>query len=111
MSYQHKIVSVENDVLIVAVEGWGDGYILWQRGLTEEAGSEHGIYFECDDQFNGGFNCVEECLVTSDGIHVSLANGKLAHFYFIKGFDKFVELKSGLMQIYEGHEDVLEFTL
>ncbi|WP_431686129.1 hypothetical protein [Hahella sp. NBU794] len=109
MSNQHDVVTVESDVLIVAVEGWGDGYILWQRGLTEEAGFGNGIYFECDNQFIGGFNCVKECLVTNDGIHVVLTNGELAHFYFIKGFNKFKELKSGLLQIYQGSEYILEF--
>ncbi len=111
MSYKSEIESIENDVLTVAVQGWDNGYVLWQKGLTEEVGSKDGIYFEYDDQINGGYNNVKECTVTSDGIHVVLANDQLAHFYFNKGFNKFTELKTGLEKIYHGNLHVLEFSI
>ncbi|MCX2778970.1 hypothetical protein [Microbulbifer thermotolerans] len=111
MSYEHGIENLEDDVLTVAVQRWDNGYMLWQRGLTKEAGSDDGVYFEYDDQTNGGYNNVKECTVTTDGIHVVLANNELAHFYFNKGFDKFAELKSGLEKIYQGNEHVLEFCI
>lgn len=111
MNYEHEIESIENDVLTVAVQGWDDGYVLWQKGLAKEVGSDDGIYFEYDDQINGGYNNVKECTVTSDGIHFVLTNNELAHFYFIKGFDKFAELKAGLEKIYLGNEHVLEFSI
>jgi len=111
MIYDYEIENIENDVLTVAVQGWGGGYVMWQRGLTEEVGSEDGIYFEYDDQKNGGYNNVQECTVTSDGIHIVLTNGQLAHFYFSKGFNKYSELKTGLNNIYQGNKHVLEFSI
>ena len=111
MSYEHEIERIDNDVLTVAVQGWDEGYVLWQRALTKEVGSENGIYFECDDQLNGGYNTVKECTVTSDGIHIVLTNDELVHFYFTNGFDKFAELKSGLEKIYQGQDHVLEFNI
>lgn len=111
MSYEHEIENIEDDVLTVAVQGWDDGYVLWQRGLTKDVGSEDGVYFEYDDQINGGYNNVKECTVTSDGIHIVLVNDELAHFYFNKGFDKFAELKAGLEKVYQGNEHVLEFSI
>ncbi len=111
MSYEHEIENLENDVLTVAVQGWDDGYVLWQVGLTEEAGSKDGVYFEFDDQSNGGYNNVKECSVDTDGIHIVLSNDELAHFYFAKGFDKFSELKLGLQKIYKGKEYVVEFNI
>ncbi|MBU6955025.1 hypothetical protein [Hahella sp. HN01] len=109
MSNQYEVVTIENDVLIVGVEGCDDGYILWQRGLTEDTGSEDGIYFEFDDQINGDFNCIKKCVVGNDGIRVAMTDGKSMHFYFKEGFNRFEELKSGLLQIYQGSEDILEF--
>ena len=111
MSYEHEIENIENDVLTVAVQGWDDGYVLWQRGLTKESGSEDGVYFEYDDQINGGYNNIKELTVTSDGIHIVLVNNELAHFYFLKGFDKYSELKAGLQKIFQGNERVLEFSI
>lgn len=58
---------------------------------------------------------MQECTVTSDGIHIVLTNGQLAHFYFIKGFNKFSELKSVSINILESvpeinvdYDDVVE---
>lgn len=111
MSYEHEIESIEDDVLTVAVQGWDNGYVLWQRGLSIEVDSDDGVCFEYDDQINGDYNNVKECTVTSDGIHVVLANSELVHFYFNKGFDKFYELKAGLEKIYQGNEHVLAFSI
>ncbi len=111
MSYDHPIEIVENDVLIVSVLGADDSYFMWQKGLTEEAGSDDGIYFEFDDQINGGHNLVTECTVTNDGIQVALANGKLEHFYFPHTFDKYKELQAGLNNIYAESGGILEFSI
>lgn len=108
MSYEDKIELLEDEVLTVCV-GTEDGYFMWQKGLTEEVGSKDGIYFEFDDQINGGFNIVKECTIDFDGMHVVLENGKLEHFHFPKDFDKYSELKSGLLKIYEEDIKVLEF--
>jgi hypothetical protein len=106
MNYQEQI---ENDVLVVAVVDAKDSYFMWQRGLTEDVGSEDGIYFEFDDQINGGHEIMKECTIDLDGMHVVLASGKMEHFYFPPKFDKYIELKKGLLKIYEGNEHVLEF--
>lgn len=111
MSYDHPIEIVENDVLVVSVLGSDGSYFMWQKGLTEDVGSEDGIYFEFDDQINGGHNQVKECSVTSDGIHVVLGNGKLEHFYFPPNFDKFKDLQVGLNKIYAEQDDIVEFSI
>lgn len=109
MTPEQKIKSIENDVLIVAVQDSARGYFLWQKGLTKEAASEDGVYFEFDDPVNGGYNIVKECTIDTDGIHAVLSNGHLAHFYFPKEFTKYSELKRGLLKVYEGAEHLLEF--
>jgi len=111
MSYDHPIEIVENDVLVVSVVDSDGSCFIWQKGLTEEVGSDDGIYFEFDDQINGRHNHVKECTVTNDGIHVVLANGNLEHFYFPPNFDKFQELLAGLNKIYAEHGDIVEFSI
>ncbi len=111
MSYDHPIEIIENDVLVVSVLGSDGSYFMWQKGLTEDVGSEDGIYFEFDDQINGGHNQVKECTVTNDGIHVVLGNGKLEHFYFPPKFDKFKELQAGLNKIYAEQGGIFEFSI
>ncbi len=49
MSYELPIELIENDVLVVSLLGAGDKYFMWQKGLTEDVGSEDGVYFEYDD--------------------------------------------------------------
>jgi hypothetical protein len=109
MTSEQKIETIENNVLIVAVQDSAGGYFIWQKGLTKEVGSEDGVYFEFDDQVNGGYDIVKECTIDTDGIHVVLSNGRLAHFYFPKEFKKYSELKNGLLKVYEGLEHLLEF--
>lgn len=111
MSYEHTIEIVENDVLVVSLIE-GDGcYFMWQKGLTNEVGSEDGIYFEFDDQLNGRHDQVKECKVTNDGVHVVLANGDLKHCHFPPGFDKLEELKDGLNNIYSEQVGIIEFSI
>lgn len=111
MSYDHPIEIVENDVLVVSVVGSDGSYFMWQKGLTEEVGSDDGIYFEFDDQINGRHNQVKECTVTNDGIHVVLANDNLEHFYFPPNFDKFKELQVGLNRMYAEQSGIVEFRI
>ena len=111
MSYEEPIEILENDVLAVGVTGLDGSYVMWQKGLTEAVGSEDGIYFEIDDQSNGGYNIVKECTVTNDGIHLVLVSGKLEHFYFPPDFNKVTELQESLEKIYQGSEHVLEFSI
>jgi hypothetical protein len=111
MSYDHPIEIVENDVLVVSVVDSDGNYFMWQKGLTEEVGSDDGIYFEYNDQINGRHNQVTECTITNDGIHIVLANGNLEHFYFPAKFDKFNELRAGLNKIYAEHGGIIEFSI
>jgi hypothetical protein len=111
MSYEHKIESIEDDILTVVVQGYDNNYLLWQRGLTTEAGSNNGIYFEDNEQIHNGYNQVKECTITPDGIHIVLFKNQLIHFYFAKGFNQFTELQTSLEKIYQGNEDVLAFYL
>lgn len=83
---------------------------MWQKGLTQEVGSDDGTYFEFDDQINGRHNQVKECTVTNYGIHVVLVNGNLKNLYFSPGFDKFKELQTGLNKIYAEQVGIVEFS-
>ena len=111
MSYDHPIEIVENDVLVVSVLAADGSYFMWQKGLTEEVGSDDGIYFEFNDQINGGHNQVSECRVTNDGIHVVLASGKLEYLNIPPSFDKYKELQASLNKIYAEHGGILEFSI
>jgi len=111
MSYDHPIEIVENDVLVVSVVDSDGNYFMWQKGLTEEVGSEDGIYFEFNDQINGRHNQATKCTVTNSGIQVLLTNGKLEQFYFPPNFNKLQELQVGLNKIYAGHGGIVEFSI
>jgi len=64
MSYDYPVEIIENDVLVVSVQSLDGSYFMWQKGLTEDTGSNEGIYFEIDDQINGGHDTVEECTMS-----------------------------------------------
>ncbi|MBX9899300.1 MAG: hypothetical protein K2Y28_00825 [Burkholderiaceae bacterium] len=111
MSHVDPIEIVENDVLVVVVQGEDGGYFMWQKGLTKEVGSDDGIYFEFNDQIKGSFNQVKECTITNDGIQVKLSNGNSEHFYFPPNFDKLDELKVGLNKIYAEQGGIVAFNI
>lgn len=111
MSYDHAIEIVENDVLIVSVLGEDGSYFMWQKGLTEEVGSDDGIYFEFNDQINGRHNQVKECTVTKDCIRVALANGNSQQFNFPSNFNRHQELQVGLNKIYAEQVGIIEFSI
>jgi hypothetical protein len=111
MSYDHPIEIVENDVLVVSVLAADGSYFMWQKGLTEEVGSDDGIYFEFNDQINGGHNQLTECRVTNESIHVVFAGGKLEDLNFPPSFDKHKELKASLNKIYAEQGVILEFSI
>lgn len=111
MSHIDPIEIVENDVLVVVVQGADGSYFMWQKGLTKEVGSDDGIYFEFNDQIKGSFNQVKKCTVTNDGIHVILSNGNSEHFYFPSNFDKLEELQLGLNKIYADQGGIIEFNI
>lgn len=111
MNYEEPIEHIENDVLTIGVAGDDGRYLLWQKGLTPETGSEDGVYFEFNDQINGGYEIIQTCTVTNEGIAVVLANGKSEHFCFPKGFDKLSELKAGLNKVYQNKKSPVKFCI
>lgn len=111
MSYEEPIEHLENDVLTVSVFKADSNYVLWQKGLAPEAGSEDGVYFEYNDQINGGYNSISACSISAEGIEVSLSNGKGTYLRFPTGFDKLSELKAGLTKIYRDTECPVEFCI
>ncbi|MBN2295375.1 MAG: hypothetical protein JXM70_23290 [Pirellulales bacterium] len=72
------VTSRQDGTLIVGASNGKDDYILWQRSEHER---DH-IYFEFRDQFNSGYNIVEECTIDNDGCHIVLNNGDMVHFYW-----------------------------
>jgi len=106
-----EIKFIENDVLAVGVSDDEGGYIMWQRGLTEEVGSDHGVYFEFDDQINGGYNNVLNGKVTQTEVLISLDNGSTKVFQLPKGFSQHSELESALKEVYLGFEQKIEFSI
>lgn len=110
MNY-NPIETIENDVLVVSVQGADGSYFMWQKGLTEKIGSDNGIYFEFNDQINGRYNHVKECTVTNDGIHVVLANDNLVHFCFPPDFNQLQEFQIGLNKIYTEQAGIVKFSI
>jgi hypothetical protein len=106
-----RIKTVEDDVLIVGIEGLNGSYLMWQKGLSEYTGINDGIYFEMNDQIHCGYNLVKECTMDSEGVTLSLVNGESVKFLFPPGFDAQLELKQGLREIYQGAEHVLRFSI
>ena len=101
--------TIENDVMVVGIQGAGDHYMIWQIGLTPEAGSEEGVYFEYDDQINGGYNHLVECFVSSKGILVSESDGTRHELVFPEPLASISDLQAELSKIYVGAEHVLRF--
>ena len=80
-------------------------YLLWQVNEADPGR----VYFEYNDQSNGGYDVVREATLMRDGIHIVLDSGKLIHVYFSDVTEKtyccFVE---GLQGLYRGQPEVLE---
>jgi hypothetical protein len=111
MSYQHPIEYIENDVLIVALVNTNGEYCLWQKGLLKDTGSDDGVYFEYCDQIDGSFNSVVSGTVTKKKIDISVISGKIHNLKIPEGFDKFLELESGLNNIYGKADNPIVFAI
>ena len=98
--------SVENDVLVIRLQVSDNEYLLWQLSLDDE--DVAGVYFEFNDQLNGGYSNVKEICLMRDGIHFVMADDRLEHFYFKKKFDNYTQLVAGLTKIYKNSPSVLE---
>jgi hypothetical protein len=80
-------------------------YVLWQYDLIEP----DEIYFEFDDQSNGGYNIVRECHVGRDGCHIVLREGKLVHIYWNPpGHPDLKRFVSALRELYPSPAGILE---
>lgn len=106
-----RIKTIENDVLIVGLEGTNGSYLIWQKGLTEATGKNDGVYFEMNDQIHGGYNLVQECRLDAQGVYLRLSNGESINFKYPPGFEAQLELKQGLQEIYQGAEYILQFSI
>jgi hypothetical protein len=82
-------------------------YVLWQV----ESEDQSRVYFEYDDQSNGGYDNVTQVVVMRDGIHVVLTLGKMVHYYFSMSkelnasYENFVQ---GLKEVYRTTPAILE---
>ena len=80
--------TVEDDVQLVGVYNDSTDYMLWQKSKDSDE-----IHFECDDQGNGGYDCIKECLVD--------------RFYSCskESWEKF---SAGLREIYKNKTHIIE---
>ncbi len=95
----------DDDLLIVRFYNGDEDYCLWQV----EKNNESKIYFEFDDQKNGGYNIVKECSIMYDGIHLVLNTNELFYFY-INNLSKkdYLLAKSSMENIYSKTSSILE---
>ena len=109
MSIPDQIAVEQDNVLSVGVEDGQGRHFIWQRGLGVDTGLNDGVYFEFDDQINGGYNIARKVVVSGGGIEVTLSSGETVGIRYPHGFANHQALNSALQQIYQGREDVLEF--
>lgn len=93
------------DVQLLGASNGDAEYILWQ--YTDERNEP--VYFEWDDQANGGYDNVLECTVDMDGCHIAIRAGHIVHFYWNpprhRDLKRFVD---GLRAIYGKTTNTLE---
>jgi hypothetical protein len=93
-----------NTRTIGAANGDSD-YVLWQYDLSHPAE----VYFEYDDQANGGYDIVRECHASRDGCHIVLRTGELVHIYWSPpGHPELKQFVSALRQLYRGTAGILD---
>lgn len=93
----------QDGLILVGASNSDDEYLLWQRNEAESD-----IHFEWNDQSNGNYNCVTECSVDSDGVHILLKESSLVHFYFHNvSKDELGKLIEGLRDIYRSEPKIL----
>jgi hypothetical protein len=97
-------ISTEEGLEIIALANGAEDYCLWQ---VEDDRDE--IYFEFDDQINGGHDLVRECTLMFDGMHIVLSSGQLYHFYFdAVSVDDYRKLVAFLENIYPKNVGILD---
>ncbi len=68
----------QGDIRVVVASNGESEYVLWQFDLKDPG---H-VYFEFDDQLNGGYNIVDECHVDECGCHIALQSDILVDIYW-----------------------------
>ena len=93
---------------IVGASNGPEDYFLWQK--DEKFSGKDEVYFEWNDQSNGGCNLISECSINRDGIHVVLSDAQLVHFYFCDlAREQWEALREHLETMYSRNSTVLEF--
>jgi hypothetical protein len=65
--------SIELDVVVVGFLIESGDYVLFQKGLTENAGLHEPPYFEFNDQQYGGYDLVKSCSATRSQVIIELS--------------------------------------
>ena len=96
------------------IAGIGDesiGYIMFQRGMIPETGSDDLPYFEFDDQTNGDSDVIKSVELSGDLLIVHTDEIKIGESLFEIKLDanqeESRELVSQLEKIFSGHENLL----
>lgn len=87
-------------------------YINFQRSVEIGCFDDQGIYFEIDDQINGGYNIIQHCKIEPEVLTIKLKDsfdklpGKTITVEFSSmNSDRFLPINEGLRKIFKGHED------
>lgn len=104
----------ESDALICGVTD-GTHYLTFQRAISDSV-DDWGVHLEYNDQRNSCYNCISQCRWTSKQLSVDLLL-PLGGLRGTSGFDVIFNLnsdqsalvKTGLSQIFRGHDELLLF--
>lgn len=87
-------------------------YINFQRSVEIGCADDQGIYFEIDDQINGGYNTIQHCKTEPGVLIIKLKDsfdklpGKTITVEFASiNFDGLLPINEGLKKIFIGYED------
>ena len=90
--------STELDILVVGFLMDSGGYVLFQQGLTEDAGLNDPPYFEFNDQLYGGYGLVRSCVATRSQVIIELSQP-------LNGITKFL---IGLVELPDDYQDIID---
>lgn len=113
VSYKADRIGCETfeGTLIAGVGNESIGYVMFQRGTTQETGKDEPPYFEFDDQFNGGADVVESVELTEKQLYIQIDKTRFDTSAFKITLDaepdEVRQLASQLKRIFEGHEEKL----
>jgi hypothetical protein len=103
--------SIELDVRVVGFLVDSGDYVLFQQGLTPDAGSDEPPYLEFNDQLYGGYGLVKSCASTPSQIIIELSRPLNGITRLRIGLDKlqadYPEITDQLRKIFAGNPDLL----